>query len=260
MQFAVCCVPVSPLRAEPSHRSEMVSQLIFGECCELLETGKDKWIKVQCRYDGYEGWCHENHVTEIDEAIYRAAANALAEEWINHIDYNGHPMMVPLGSILTGMKNGNAQWRKNTVHFSGKTWNIHDAKKDTSSIKHLAFQFLNTAYLWGGKTVFGTDCSGYTQTVFRFFDIPLLRDAWQQATQGEVVGFLQEAKCGDLAFFDNDEGKITHVGILLNESEIIHASGKVRVDKIDSQGIVNSETSERTHKLRIIKRVVDVVR
>ena len=123
-----------------------------------------------------------------------------------------------------------------------------------ASIKEISIQFLNTSYLWGGRSVFGIDCSGFVQQVFRFFNKPLQRDAYQQATDGEVVGFLQEAKCGDLAFFDNEEGKITHVGILYNADTIIHASGKVRIDKIDNMGIVNSDTGERTHNLRIIKR------
>ena len=113
---------------------------------------------------------------------------------------------------------------------------------------------LHTAYVWGGRSAFGIDCSGFTQLVFKSFGIVLFRDAYQQATQGEVVGFLQEAKTGDLAFFDNAEGRITHVGMLINEHEIIHASGKVRIDRIDSQGIVNVDTNERTHQLRIIKR------
>jgi cell wall-associated NlpC family hydrolase len=128
------------------------------------------------------------------------------------------------------------------------------AKPNADAIKERAMPFLSTPYLWGGRSVFGIDCSGFTQMVFRFFNIPLLRDAYLQATQGDVVGFLQEARCGDLAFFDNAEGRITHVGILLNDQEIIHSSGNVRIDKIDNAGIINVETSVRTHKLRIIKR------
>ena len=121
-------------------------------------------------------------------------------------------------------------------------------------IKEVGFPFVNTGYLWGGKSIFGVDCSGFCQTVYKFFNKPILRDASQQATQGEIVGFLQEARCGDLAFFDNAEGRITHVGMMLNEREILHSSVKVRIDPIDNMGIINKDTGERTHQLRIIKR------
>jgi gamma-D-glutamyl-L-lysine dipeptidyl-peptidase len=125
---------------------------------------------------------------------------------------------------------------------------------EAALIKQNALGFLDTPYLWGGKTACGIDCSGFSQQVFKQFGIKLPRDSYQQAEAGEVVGFLMEAQCGDLAFFDNEEGRITHVGIMLGNDEIIHSSGKVRIDKIDSQGIINSETGARTHKLRIIKR------
>ena len=252
---AICCVPVSPLRAEPSHRSEMVSQQLFGECCEILEQTKE-WARVRCSYDGYEGWCQASHLVEVDEMEFEKGGNALTPDWINTLEYNGHPMVVPMGSALTAMKNGRAHWRKNQVHFKGKVWDPVTAARDTKSFRQLVFKFLNTPYLWGGKTVFGADCSGFTQAIFKFLHIPLLRDAWQQASQGEPVGFLEETRAGDLAFFDNEEGKITHVGILLNASEIIHASGKVRVDKIDNMGIVQAENFQRTHHLRLIKRVL----
>jgi cell wall-associated NlpC family hydrolase len=165
-------------------------------------------------------------------------------------------MMVPLGGSLPTIINGHGRWRSNKLHYKGKTWDPATAKKNAGSIRQIACKFLNTPYLWGGKTVFGIDCSGFTQTVLKFFNIPILRDAYQQATQGEPVGFLEEAKMGDLAFFDNEQGKITHVGILLNDHEIIHSSGKVRVDKIDNMGIVHSENFRRTHQLRVIKRFI----
>jgi cell wall-associated NlpC family hydrolase len=142
------------------------------------------------------------------------------------------------------------------VHYKGKAYDPSTAAIDARSVRQLTYKFLNIPYLWGGKTMFGLDCSGFTQTVFKFLNVPLLRDAYQQATQGEAVGFLEETKTGDLAFFDNEEGRITHVGILLNASEIIHASGKVRIDKIDHEGILQSETFQRTHHLRVIKRVL----
>ena len=123
-----------------------------------------------------------------------------------------------------------------------------------SSVTDAAMFFMNAPYLWGGRSVFGIDCSGFTQMVFRQFGIRLKRDAWQQAEQGELLGFIQEARAGDLAFFDNEEGRITHVGIMLNNNRIIHASGKVRIDTIDTQGIFNKDLNKYTHKLRIVKR------
>jgi hypothetical protein len=252
---AICCVPVSPLRAEPSHRTEMISQLIFGECCELLEQAKE-WTRVRVKYDGYEGWCTTSHLTEIDDSEFTAAQTPLTPVWVTSLEYNGHPMMVPMGSHLTAMKNGKAQWRKNMVHYKGKTWDPQTQTRDAKSIRQLTYKFLNIPYLWGGKSVFGLDCSGYVQTVYKFLGIPVMRDAYQQATQGEPIGFLEETRTGDLAFFDNEEGKITHVGLLLNAHEIIHASGKVRVDKIDNMGIVQTETQKRTHHLRVIRRLL----
>lgn len=254
MSYAVCCVPVAPVRIEPGHKAEMVSQLLFGECCIITVVEKSGWVKIVNKLDAYTGWCRQSHFQEIDDTQYYFEENNFTADWVNQIDYNGHPMWVPFGSSLTAMKNGNVFWRKNTVNFKGKVWNPLTIKRDAKTIKQLAFKFLNTAYLWGGKSVFGIDCSGYTQSVYKFLNIHLLRDAQQQATQGELVGFLQQARCGDLAFFDDDEGRIIHVGILLNPDEIIHAAGKVRVDKIDSQGIVNADTGQRTQRLRIIKR------
>jgi hypothetical protein len=234
----------------------MVSQLVFGECCEVLEQTRDQWSRVRVRYDGYEGWCTSPHLTEIDEKEFQSEKTPLTPEWVSSLEYNGHPMMVPMGSHLTEMKNGRAQWRKNQVHYKGKTWESGDRAVDGRAIRQLTMKFLNIPYLWGGKSVFGIDCSGYAQTVYKFLGIPILRDACQQAAQGEPVGFLEETKTGDLAFFDNEEGRITHVGILLKPNEIIHASGKVRIDKIDNMGIVQSDTNLRTHHLRLIKRML----
>ena len=124
-----------------------------------------------------------------------------------------------------------------------------------SEIVHKAFLFLNTPYLWGGKTPFGIDCSGFTQLVYKLCGHTLLRDAKDQATQGEVLSFIEESEPGDLAFFDNEEGVITHVGIIMQDYFIIHASGKVRIDVLDHSGIYNTDTKKHTHKLRVIKRI-----
>jgi gamma-D-glutamyl-L-lysine dipeptidyl-peptidase len=254
MRFGICVVPVSPLRAEPSHRSEMVTQQLFGELCTIIDSAKDHWIKIKCSYDGYEGWCQEMHVMDASEEDAQAHRSTFTGDVINTLRFNDEPMLLPFGCRLPANTDGRLR-----VEYEGKIWDAATSRQEEETIRALAFRFLNTGYLWGGKSIFGIDCSGYTQTVYKMLDFPLLRDASQQATQGEVVGFLQEARCGDLAFFDNEAGKITHVGILLNDHEIIHSSGKVRLDKIDPAGIINKETSERTHNLRVIKRYFSTI-
>jgi cell wall-associated NlpC family hydrolase len=247
----VCCVPVSPLRASPAHQSEMVSQLLFGELVNVIEKGENKWLKVRCQFDSYEGWITSPHLTE---PPYQSAPLHLTADWSSEIFFDDQPMHLSFGSDLRGLVNGQAEWGKYNWSFKGNHIDPLHNKKTEKNLLKAAFLFINTPYLWGGRSSFGIDCSGFTQLVFKSFGVSLLRDAYQQATQGEVVGFLAETKIGDLAFFDNSEGKITHVGILINEHEIIHASGKVRVDRIDSQGIMNVDTNERTHQLRLIKR------
>ena len=251
MSFAVCVIPVSPLRREPSHRSEMVSQLLFGESCIILEREKEQWVKIKGEYDGYEGWCQPMHILEIPPESYAGKRSTLTGNVMNEIRFKGMSMQLPLGSSIVSDEQDKPIL---PIECKGQLWQPSNTPRDENTIRFIAFLFLNTGYLWGGKSNFGIDCSGYTQTVYKFLNIPLLRDAYQQAGQGEAVGFLQEARCGDLAFFDNQEGKITHVGILLNDHEIIHSSAMVRVDGIDALGIINRDSGERTHKLRIIKR------
>lgn len=255
MMYLVCCVPASPLRAQASHRSEMVSQVLFGEAVQVLEQGEDKWVRVRCVYDQYEGWVMTLVFTEIPEPTANCQTH-IAADWDNEINFNGQPMRIPFGCDLRGLQNGNAEWGKYSWSFKGNHLDPQYTKPNEKNFRKLTGIFLNTAYLWGGRATFGIDCSGFVQLVYKCFGIPLLRDASQQATQGEGIGFLQEAVCGDLAFFDNAEGKIVHVGILFNDHEVIHASGKVRIDKIDNQGIINVDTGERSHHLRIIKRYV----
>ncbi|AXY75730.1 NlpC/P60 family protein [Paraflavitalea soli] len=254
MPFIICCVPVSPLRAESSHKSEMISQLLLGEGGELLEEA-EYFVKLRCLHDGYEGWCQRSQVAIVESLPGYRDNGLYVGDWTDKVLINGVTAWVPMGTPVLAPAQEVIQAGPYKLQYTtGSAWNVAGAVPTAEAIKARAERFLNTPYLWGGRSIFGIDCSGYCQMVFRFFNIPLLRDAYLQATQGESIGFLQEVRCGDLAFFDNAEGRITHVGILLNEQEIIHASGKVRIDKIDNAGIVHTDTGLRTHQLRIIKR------
>lgn len=256
MPYAITIVPVMPLRAAAAHKSEMISQVLWGECVEITDTGTDGWVKVKCQSDSYEGWATTVHLEIIDNQLFNAQVTHFMPHWSNTVLLNGQPMVVPYGCTIKESAGNEVHWGGIKVQFGEEPGAMQPlpAGPAIQELRGIAFRFLNTAYLWGGKSVFGIDCSGFTQSVFKLCGISLLRDAYQQATQGDVLDFLQEARLGDLAFFDNAEGRITHVGILLNDHEIIHAAGKVRVDNIDNQGIINVDTGLRTHQLRIIKR------
>ena len=252
MPYVVAVAAVCPMRGEPYHRSEMVSQMLFGEVGEVLAEEK-QFTRIKCLYDGYEGWCAKNQLAEIeDKKAFEPIGYTTARG--SHALINNTTMPLALASpVFAGTRFGSYVITFPDGAFEkGEPYSANQA-----SVNALAYQYLNTPYLWGGKSNYGIDCSGFTQQVFKLVHTVLLRDAYQQATQGQAVGFLQEAQCGDLAFFDNEEGRITHVGILLDAEHIIHASGYVRVDKIDNQGIIHSVTGRRTHKLRIIKRLLD---
>ncbi|MFL9485226.1 NlpC/P60 family protein [Chitinophagaceae bacterium LWZ2-11] len=250
MQIAGCIVAASPMRKESSHRSEMVSQLLLGEFAEVLDETKD-FIKVKALHDGYEGWCQRSQMVEVEKA---EITTRYASNGIDLVHINGQLTFVSIATPVYG-----SCIKLNNYAIDYNHLAIVDAKEypfTEENIIFMSYKYINVPYLWGGRSLFGIDCSGFSQQVYKMFNKHLPRDAYQQAELGEVVGFLQEAKCGDLAFFDNDEGRIVHVGIMLSNEEIIHSAGRVRVDKIDNQGIINTDTGERTHKLRIIKRYV----
>lgn len=252
MSFVMPVVPVCPMRKEAAHRSEMVSQLLFGELARVEEQSGD-FIRIHSSYDEYEGWCQRSQLVMLDEApVFQNSR--LTEEWSAAVMVNGETMMVGAGTPLDFFTGNMLSLPGFDITYTGSYWDTGKALFEEEQVTHQAKKYLNTAYLWGGRSVFGIDCSGFAQQVFRHFGIRLPRDAYQQAALGETIGFLQEARCGDLAFFDNPEGRITHVGIMLSPATIIHAAGQVRIDPIDNMGIVHAQTGKRTHQLRIIKR------
>ncbi len=251
MNYIACIVAVCPIRKEASHTSEMVSQMLFGEFAEVLEVQK-LFTKVRCLYDDYIGWCQNSQLTETDTPLL-PAKKLYSIDFISSITLNTTDLHISMSSPILAIE-GKSQLGNFSVDYKNcNTWDS-DIVPSAELFKEIAIKYINVPYLWGGRSVFGIDCSGFSQQVYKMLGIHLPRDAYQQAEQGEEVSFLQQGECGDLAFFDNEEGKITHVGILLNSTEIIHASGRVRIDKIDNAGIINSETGQRTHKLRVIKR------
>jgi gamma-D-glutamyl-L-lysine dipeptidyl-peptidase len=252
--FGICNLANIPLRIEPSDRSEIVSQVLFGEHFSILEKQK-QWIKIKLQFDDYEGWVDEKQFQYISEKNYENLNQqkiVLSSDLIEYITGKDNFMMpVPLGSSLAFLENPEIN-SLDLIFEGSKT----SGQKSKSDIVSTSFLYLNAPYLWGGKTPFGIDCSGFTQMVYKLCGYKLLRDASQQSNQGEALSFIEESEPGDLAFFDNEEGKIIHVGIMMKDNYIIHASGKIRIDRLDHLGIYNAELNRHTHKLRVIKKII----
>lgn len=269
MEFGICLQSVVPVRSDPNHRSEMVTQVLFGDLFRIFEIANG-WARVEMAFDEYQGWLPMTQFVLLPEDEFLRLFNsesAIAIELLQLISNETKQTIFPIvaGSSLPGFNKGEFRILGDTYLFDGEVKERSAFETATTQSERLgakreivkdAMFYLNAPYLWGGRTPFGIDCSGLTQMVYKKNKIRLPRDSGQQALHGEPLGFLSEAEPGDLAFFDNSEGKIIHVGIIIDPSHIIHASGKVRIDTIDHQGIFNVEVGEYTHTLRLIKRMV----
>lgn len=249
MKYGICPLSIVPLRLEPSDPSELVTQVLYGDRMKVLESRK-KWSRVRLDFDRYEGWIDNKQFTFISEEQFVEMSKQPTKLTTDLVDFitteNDQLLSIPMGCDITGLK-------LLRHSFDGKYISEQVSKEH---LIDTALLYLNTPYLWGGKTPFGIDCSGFTQMVYKLNGYKLLRDASDQATQGEALSFIEESEPGDLAFFDNAEGTIIHVGIIMKDHYIIHAHGQVRIDRLDHTGIFNYEQRKHTHKLRVIKRII----
>lgn len=257
MQTAICLLAVVPMRKEPSHRSEMVSQLLFGEYVNLGEE-KDDFVYTTCLYDGYGGWVQKNQLTPATIEQVSTTENFIGV-YSEKVSVDGRCRMVPFAVPIyyAGEANEVLHFGKHQVSYNvleRAVWDGKGKQMTKENLDKIISVYLDTPYLWGGKSVYGIDCSGFVQQVFKLFGVKLLRDAHLQAGQGKAIASLEGAQLGDLVFFQNEAGRVMHVGIISNNNEIVHASGKVRIDIVNSEGIIDHETGKRTHRFHSIRR------
>lgn len=262
MNAGYCRLTAVPMRAEASHRSEMVSQLLHGECCRVLETTAE-WVRVAAYHDLYEGWVQRVQLEEISDAELQAYLEApkarLAVPFITQDQQ--FPHILTMGAMIP-LSPSTFPFTESIKEVSMPCWvsveraRTMSAEAKAEQLRESALPMVGTPYLWGGRTPLGIDCSGFTQLLYSLVGIQLPRDASQQVQIGDPVDFIHESRLGDLAFFHNEEGRVVHVGMMLNEHEIIHSSGRVRVDRIDENGIFNTDLQRYTHNLRVVKRII----
>lgn len=259
--FGICTIALIPCRAEPSSKSEMLTQLLFGEHYKIIEK-KREWLKIETAYDNYDCWISRNAHVEINaEVFHQLSHNAgmhCTADLVNIVQNKKDKEItsVLLGSTLPNYRNQTFYFGEHKFIYEGEVSDGNNPNRRNAILQN-AFLYLNAPYLWGGRSPFGIDCSGLTQMAYKLCGIKIKRDARQQAEMGTPLSFIEESLPGDLAFFDNEDGQIVHVGIILDNFQIIHSSGKVRIDKLDSHGIFNNETAKHSHRLRIIKRLLE---
>jgi hypothetical protein len=261
MRYGISNLSIVPVRTDPSETSEMCTQILFGEHYSILDENK-KWCKVKLEFDGYVGWIDQKMVNEIPEKTFMQISQQhaiITTDPFNIVQpEKGYSnFLIVAGSSLPFYKSGNNTFKIGEDYYTIQGDRILPVKKNIRNILiDNALKYFNSPYLWGGRSPFGVDCSGFSQILYKMIGIQLPRDAQQQASIGDNITFVEEALPGDLAFFDNEEGKIVHVGIIWEKNKIIHSSGKVRIDNIDHFGIFNIDTGRYSHQMRLMRRII----
>lgn len=255
--YGVLRLSMVPIRANPSDAAEMISQLLFGEHYTVIDESENhKWLQIQNAFDGYEGWIDKKQHHQISKEYFDQITETeykICTELVSKILFKQQINHIVAGSVLPLLNNPIFKDEEN-VAFNDTAKSLYQ-KWGVANMLNQANKYLNAPYLWGGRTPFGIDCSGFTQIIYKTGGFNIPRDSSQQILKGKDVPF-GEHKAGDLAFFTNNEGKMNHVGLVMEDGKIIHASGKVRIDELDENGIKNLEQNAYTHHFYKLKRII----
>jgi hypothetical protein len=258
IDYGVCRMSLVPVRKDATDQSEQVTQLLFGDHYEVLEESTDgKWLFIQVNFDSYNGWIDKKQHHQVSKEYFLYSNKAefkITTDLTSSLLYNRNRQIILMGSLIP-ISSSELFKMEEQFAFNGEAKNVGQ-KREFEFIRSIAFKYLNAPYVWGGKGPFGIDCSGFVQMVFKICGYKLPRDSGQQATQGKSVKSIATTRPGDLAFFKNESGNINHVGMVIEERRIIHSSGKVRIDKLTEDGILNADTKTITHPFAHARRIL----
>ncbi len=253
MEFGIINVAAAPVRKKADHRSEMVNQLLFGEAVRVVKTKGKLWLKIKSLHDGYDGWLTRSLLEEADEITAGQPTPFIVADLFAAIGTGDKRLTISAGSGFHKYKEGMVALAGVNYTIDGAVENAGNPDSLSDKISAMTLPWMNVPYMWGGRTPMGIDCSGFTQVIFKQLGINLPRDAWQQAIAGMAVDNLTEAIPGDLVFFGRKD-RITHVGILVGDQKIIHASGRVKIDSIEKKGVRDSVTGKLLLRIKAIRR------
>jgi hypothetical protein len=258
MSYAICPISIAPIRNGANDKSEMISQLLFGDLVEVLERKGRKWVRIRCDWDNFVGWVAGNQLRPVTPTEFDNYKNdyAYSLELYHPLSNAEGYLPIVMGARLPAFDGIHFNLMGQQYTFSGRAYHPASIQPSAAFIIKLVRKYINAPFLWGGRSPMGIDAPGLIQMAYQLAGIKLPREASQQVYIGTPVDFVEQALPGDIAFFENRTGKVTHCGIILDNGQIIHAYGKVRVDNIDHFGIYNKTESRYTHRLRVIKRIL----
>ena len=258
LTYGIVNTGIMPVRAEPNDRSEMVTQALFGERLSVI--GQERqWMQVRLSYDDYEGWVDEKQFEILGKNVfelYKVQKQTLALSPVHYAGGAAGRFPIFMGGVLPNYDGWQFTINDQIYSYAGETL-LPDEAKQSSAYRMVEFArlYINSPYLWGGRSPFGIDCSGLTQLAGKLAGFQLPRDASQQAKCGIAIPNFKDIRSGDLAFFANKDDKIIHVGIVLDKQSIIHAHAWVRIDRLHKSGIFNVNKELYTHRLVEVRRL-----